>query len=731
MSFSRGLFCLYLCAERRSEECKRVHLSFMNKCVYSRGVYFLKLMSLTLRRSFHSLISSSWREAFTQCGVFAVIFLGAKLGQYLFFTFHTSPALLWPPEGIALGAMLLFGYRMWLPIALGSALASITSIAEPPFLVIFGGTVGQTAASLLGTYIFKRAALDLEFSRTRDILIFLCATVLFTMVTPTLTTLAQYFAHTLSAEFMVVWTRSWAGRVLSVLTLTPFILSIYAWFFSKPQRENKKVVEHAAAAATLLATTYLLFWTKVPTTYSFVLIYLLFIVLFWIALRMTFFMTASATFFITVFGTAGIFIANASGRPFNTQVFSVELFLILIVPIFYILSVLVQERRAASRMLQENVERLAAAMQKLSFEDQSKNEFIAILAHELRNPLSPIMSTFEFLALQPQEPTAKRLLDKGKEQALSMRRILEDLLDVARVTQKKFTLQKETVELHGVLERCLESVDTLMKSLGHTVSLSIPQNQIWIHVDPVRFEQIVVNLLNNAAKYTSPGGQIELSCVVRRENLELSVSDNGRGIEEEELPHIFEAFRQGGKPSRVSSGLGIGLSLTKRLVEMHEGEITARSGGIGRGATFTLKLPVVSLEYFSGATYPAEETLEAEEEGMRKILIVDDNQAAAEGLQELLRFKGHEVNLAYDGESAIEAAASSQPHVVLLDIGLPDIDGYEVARRLRKNHFTQVLIALTGYGQDEDKAKARQAGFNYHITKPVGIAELESIIAQI
>ncbi len=258
--------------------------------------------------------------------------------------------------------------------------------------------------------------------------------------------------------------------------------------------------------------------------------------------------------------------------------------------------------------------------------------------------------------------------------------------------------------------------------------MELPGGPLLLEVDPVRFQQIIVNILNNAAKYTPPGGRIKLVCKRSDDKVMIEIRDSGIGIPHEFLDEIFEPFRQIRPTPQVGTGLGIGLWLTKRLVEMHGGTISATSEGPERGSVFTMYFPVPTLLL----TPPqAEKKKSPAEPGARKIMIVDDNEAAADGLKKLLEFKGHAVVVAHTGTAALAEVDTFAPHVILLDIGLPDIDGYEVARRLRRKETPATLIALTGYGQEEDKTKALEAGFDFHLTKPVGIAEIEAILADI
>ena len=450
-------------------------------------------------------------------------------------------------------------------------------------------------------------------------------------------------------------------------------------------------------------------------------------------------MITMALFLVAALGMAGTIIAHPSPDPLNVSLLSGELFIILIAPVFFILTSLVEERRVSTLEAQNRAQELESANRRLSQEDRAKNDFLATLAHELRNPLAPVVSSLELIKLRAQElhlADVAELAEDANEHNTTLTRLLDDLLDISRITKKKFTLKKENIELRAVIEPVLRTVDALYKTKNHILSVSLPKENARVEGDPLRLEQILVNLLNNAAKYTPPRGYIEFNVVHDKEKgVRLSVKDNGLGLETHMLAKIFEPYVQYGDGH---SGLGIGLSLTKRLVELHDGQIWAESEGYGKGSTFVVVLPNPRAAplplgplsarrrsgYFGKREAPAQK---------RSILIVDDNKAAAQSLGRLLEHGGHRVEFAHDGLSAIEKMRVAEAGVVLLDIGLPDMDGYAVARHLRQAYGGNplVLVALTGYGQDEDKAKAKIAGFNYHLTKPVGIADIEAVLAKI
>ena len=357
----------------------------------------------------------------------------------------------------------------------------------------------------------------------------------------------------------------------------------------------------------------------------------------------------------------------------------------------------------------------------LQASNRRKDEFLAMLSHELRNPLAPIRTALEVIRrLAPPEPKLVWATEVTGRQISHLTRLVEDLLDVARINQGKISLQTETLDLRAVLTHGLETVRPFIEARRHHLARSIPDAPVWVRGDFARLSQIVANLLNNAAKYTEEGGEIELSLSVRPEGRALiTVRDNGIGIEESLLPNVFELFEQGKRSlDRSQGGLGVGLTLVRRLVDLHNGLVEASSDGPGRGSEFRVRLPCLSEALDPEAPDRAEPARPPV--GGCRVLVVDDNHDAAEAAAVFLALAGHEVKAVGDGAEALASAPVFAPDVVVLDIGLPKMDGYEVARRLRQLPSTRssLLIALTGYGQASDRDRAREAGFDHHLTKP-------------
>jgi signal transduction histidine kinase/CheY-like chemotaxis protein len=375
-------------------------------------------------------------------------------------------------------------------------------------------------------------------------------------------------------------------------------------------------------------------------------------------------------------------------------------------------------------------ESLRAAQRRAEAADRRKDEFLAILAHELRNPLAPISMGLELLR-QPGVDAATRewTQEVMRRQVKHLARLVDDLLDVSRITRGKIELRKEVVELRSVVTNALETVRPLIDENRHELAVSLPEDPIALLVDPLRLAQVIGNLLSNAAKYTPPGGRIWLSVERSGDTAAIRVRDTGTGIAPEMLPRVFDLFAQAQSPG-AQGGLGIGLTLVKSLVEMSGGTVTAHSSGIGKGSEFVVRLPLVKTDQAAPSTRA--DGLPPSERRTRRAFVVDDNADAAATLAELLRSDGHEVHTFNDGHSALESALAIAPDVVLLDLGMPEMDGLEVARRLRQTPATAstLLVAVTGWGQEADRRRTQQAGFDHHLVKPVDPDGLRQLLAQ-
>jgi PAS domain S-box-containing protein len=363
--------------------------------------------------------------------------------------------------------------------------------------------------------------------------------------------------------------------------------------------------------------------------------------------------------------------------------------------------------------------------------DRRKDEFLATLAHELRNPLAPVRTGLHLLRVTPPGEAAEAVREMMDRQLAHMVRLIDDLLDVSRITSGKVELKRERCTLQLVLEAAIEASRPFIEAGNHNLSLYLPDKPIWLDADATRLSQVVSNLLNNSSKYTPNGGRIELIACCEKGDAVVQVRDNGVGIPSEHLTAVFDMFTQVNRTlDRAQGGLGIGLALVRKLMEMHGGSIRAESPGVDRGSTFTLRLPLASDQPTAAAQVvaPSVKTVTSK----RRILVVDDNVDGAETLALLLEFSGHKVRIAHSGPEALNAAADFHPEVVFLDIGLPGMNGYEVAQRLRAELglTATLLVALTGWGTEEDKNRARRAGFDFHLTKPVEVSSVEQLLNQ-
>jgi len=378
------------------------------------------------------------------------------------------------------------------------------------------------------------------------------------------------------------------------------------------------------------------------------------------------------------------------------------------------------------RIDQEMVRRAA----ELVDADRRKDEFLAMLAHELRNPLAPILNAMRIIDLRGgNDPAQERIREMVEQQVRHMNRLIDDLLDMSRISRGTIQLRKEPTNLGAAIERSVESIRHQVDARSQTLEVKLADDPIWIDADPTRLDQILSNLLTNAAKYTDPNGRIRLSAEQKGGTAEIRVVDNGVGITPDFLPRIFDLFAQADRSlDRSQGGLGIGLTLVRDLVQRHGGSISARSEGLGLGSEFVVRLPVMDLGILEPAV--ADRGEPSTKARSLRVLVVDDNVHAAQSFAVVLQLWGHEVTVAHDGANALNSAMVFAPEVVLLDIGLPEMDGYRVARRIREMPSLAKIsiIAMTGYAGEDDRRRSSQAGFNIHLVKPIDLNFLEQLL---
>jgi PAS domain S-box-containing protein len=386
----------------------------------------------------------------------------------------------------------------------------------------------------------------------------------------------------------------------------------------------------------------------------------------------------------------------------------------------------ITERKRLEQELPQRVQELADA-------DRHKNEFLAMLAHELRNPLAPIRNALHLVKMPGADDTVvQQARNMMERQVQHLVRLVDDLLDVSRIMRGKIELHKEVIDLATLVQRAVETAQPSIDAHGHELVVSLPSRAIRIEGDMIRLAQVISNLLTNAAKYSDQASRIWLSAERAGDEVVLQVRDSGIGIDGELLAHIFDLFVQGdGSLARSRGGLGIGLTLVKSLVEMHHGSVTAFSKGPGQGSEFTVLLPILSDLQGSHAEQGPHHKQPFAADRKRRVLVVDDNVDAAESAAMLLRLWGHEAHTVHDGLTALDAVQTYRPDIILLDIGLPGMSGYEVVRQLRAQpRFKRLVVAaMTGYGQDADRLRSKEAGFDFHLTKPLDPNILEMFVA--
>jgi len=373
-------------------------------------------------------------------------------------------------------------------------------------------------------------------------------------------------------------------------------------------------------------------------------------------------------------------------------------------------------------------------LNELAEADRQKNEFLAMLGHELRNPLAPMRNALHLMKMPgANSERIGQARDVLERQLQYLVRMVDDLLDVSRIVRGQIELRREAVDVAVAIARAVETAQPMIDAKGHELSVSVPDQPVWVESDPIRMAQVIANLLTNAAKYTDQAGRISVCAAREGEEVVVRVRDTGVGIAPELQSRIFELFVQGDRSlDRSQSGLGIGLTLVKRLIEMHGGSVAVASQGAGQGSEFTVRLPALPEPREQRDPGVAGLRARVSDAPGKRVLIADDNVDACESIAMILRVYGYDVHCVYDGPSVLQTAASYRPDVIVLDIGLPGMSGYEVARRLRQlPEFMQTpLVAVTGYGQDEDRRRSREAGFDYHLIKPIDPDELQAIVAR-
>jgi signal transduction histidine kinase len=657
-------------------------------------------------------------------GAAVLYFATARLGLDLAVV-AKQVSIIWPATGLALALLVLRGRHLWPALFVGAFAANYLN--DTPALASAGIAAGNVLEAVIGATFLQRVGFQPSMRRLHDVAsLFLAAACLSTISSATVGAVAVCLSGAAPwSTFSSLWSTWWIGDAIGDLVTAPFV---FVW---ADQVRNRWRLQRLTEAALLLCSMLLLslaVFVDRGSVVPYPVHYLIFPAVIWAALRLG--QHATATL---VFGAMAVtIVATFAGRgPFVTphidaSLLQVALFMAVVAVTGLFLGAATAERNRAERRRSEDYarlrlseERLARQAEELAAADRRKDEFLAVLGHELRNPLAPLQNGLELLALGGNDRAlvthARQVMER---QLRHLVRLVDDLLDVARIRSGKIVLDIECVELTAMVASAVELAGPLIDARSHDLQIILPPDTLWTNADRIRLPQLLANLLNNAAKYTDEGGSITLSVAQLEPHIVVSVRDTGIGMDSESLGNVFELFAQAAGPAHaVQGGLGVGLSLARSIAELHGGVLTAHSEGLGKGSEFVLRLPVAQAPQVRETT-----AIPAGELGFRqRILVVDDNIDAAESLGTMLAYSGHDVRVAHGGVEALSAARDFSPNVMILDLGMPEMDGYAVARAVRSDpRFASTrLIALSGYGQPDDRRRTADVGFDEHLVKPV------------
>jgi signal transduction histidine kinase/CheY-like chemotaxis protein len=652
--------------------------------------------------------------------LFVAYLAAAKLGLSLAFV-HPSATPVWPPTGIAIAGVLLLGRPARPLVFLAAFLINAATAGTLATAAVIG--VGNMLEASVGAYFIERWASGRRMlDRAPTIFRFVA------LMAPTAAISATIGVTTLSvagyapwSQYVSIWLTWWMGDLSGGLLLVPLVL---AWIEPTPETSgNARPIEIALLFTLVCASAAITFGGAGPWPNHTPLSFLTIPPLAWAAFRFGHRFASLATATMSTIATWST--VRGSG-PFavsseSTALLILATFIATLTATMLPMAAVVAERRRAEEERARLLDREHAARVDAEATSAAKDDFLAMLGHELRNPLSAIATAAHVLSLdRSRDESADHAQRVINRQVRHLARLVDDLLDVTRVTTGKVTLVHEPVDFSALVLRSIDSLELSSRESDHGPG---PQLQVevepglWVHGDPTRLEQIVANLLTNAIKYTPAGGSVRVVAGAEDDRIVIRVADTGIGIEPELLPHIFERFIQADTgPARGHGGLGLGLTLVKHFVELHRGEVSAASGGAGRGSVFTVSLPTAPATPTAVAPVPAPVATR------RRVLLVEDQVDAREMMRFALELAGHDVTEANDGPSAVAAVADTNPHIAFVDIGLPGFNGYEVARRVRAMRGRAiVLVALTGYGQPSDREQSEGAGFDHHLVKPVDL----------
>ena len=666
----------------------------------------------------------------------ALVYYGAGWAALQLASGSKQISVVWLDTGIALAVLVLRGRRLWPAVAVGSFLTNLTSGAPALASVLIAG--GDTLEAVIGATALLRVGFHPSLRRLRDVAsLFLLAACLSTVSGATIGVLALCTTGVISwSAFSSSWSTWWIGDAVSDLVGAPFI---FVWV-DQARREWRfdRLGEAMLLMLAMLALSLAVFvdhGSSVPYPVH----YLIFPAVIWAALRLGQHGTATL-----VLGAASVSIfATHNGRgPFVTasmdsSLLQVTLFMAVVSVTGLFLGAATAERNRSERRrsadyarLRLSEERLARQAEELAAADRRKDEFLAVLGHELRNPLAPLQNALELLNLGGSDPAVLvRTRGLMERQLRHLVRLVDDLLDVARIRSGKIVLELETAQIASMIASAVELARPLIDSRRHQLDVHVPEEPVWIHVDRTRLPQLLTNLLNNAAKYSPDGGHITIraGADARAGVVEVHVRDTGIGMTPDALANVFELFAQAAGPEHaVQGGLGVGLSLARSIAQLHGGTLVASSDGPGKGSEFLLRLPLAETPV---TTRDVRDDAASRLAGNR-IVVVDDNVDAADSLGIMLSYSGHEVRVVYGGRDALATAKEFLPDTMILDLGMPEMDGYAVARAVRADPKLREtrLIALSGYGQLEDRRRTAEAGFDEHLVKPVVFETLNAAL---
>lgn len=670
-------------------------------------------------------------------GIALVYFLCAKFGLSLALL-HQNISAIWPPTGVSLAILIILGNRYWPGVFIGAFLSNFSVEGALTTSLIIAA--GNSLEAVIGAHLIKIFAKGIRaLDNLLDGIKFIFfGGILAPIISALIGVTSLYLANNIegSAYFLALFTW-WLADASSAIVITPFIL---LWWENRGYKFRwNQIIEIFFILLSIAVIARIIFGGVVLKQINYPLEFLIMPILAWVSIRFTPRGTMTCIVLISIisiWGTLhgyGPFIGEWSK---NYELIFLQIFLATIAATSLALAIAVWERKQAEFALQKA--------------DQAKDEFLATLSHEMRNPLASVFGYLQLIQIGTLKYAKKKKAIESMESDLRhITSLLDDLLDLSRVRRGKIKLEKEIVDINAILKDAVETMLPLAEDRGHILNIEKAPQPLWIEADARRIKQILMNLLSNAIKYTEENGRIWASTYSDGNNVVVQVRDNGRGMHADSLSKIFDMWNQVGRPVTSLAGglggLGIGLSVAKRLVELHGGVIIAESEGLGKGSKFTALFPITPEFSETIGHLDKNELLPHKKKHLAdlkdknkidmklKILVVDDNEKAANSLCELLTHFGHDVSVAHTGEDAIKMAQDIKPNVAILDIGLPDIDGYEVGRTLRNmydgNNEELLLIALSGYGQPEDIKKSKVAGFNYHLIKPVDIVELKKILS--